>query len=60
MDFPEEKVISNIKYIGNNSSATIPIAIDANLKSGKIKKGDTLLLVAFGAGLIWGGALIRL
>ncbi len=60
MRVPEEKVISNIKYIGNNSSATIPIAIDANLKSGRIKKGDTLLLVAFGAGLIWGGALIQL
>ncbi len=60
MKFPHEKVISNIQYVGNNSSATIPIAIDANVKSGKIKKGDTLLLVAFGAGLIWGGALIRL
>ncbi len=60
MDVPQEKVISNIKYVGNNSSATIPIAIDANMKAGKIKKGDTLLLVAFGAGLIWGGALIKI
>ncbi|MBA3633036.1 MAG: ketoacyl-ACP synthase III [Acidobacteria bacterium] len=56
---PEEKVYSNIAEHGNTSSASIPIALDECLQSRKIKKGDLVLLTAFGGGVTWGGTLIR-
>ena len=56
---PEEKVYSNIAEHGNTSSASIPIALDECLQSGKIKSGDLVLLTAFGGGVTWGGTLIR-
>lgn len=59
VDFPLEKVVSTIKYIGNNSAATIPVAVDTAVKDGRVNRGDTLLLVAFGAGLVWGSILLE-
>lgn len=56
---PEEKVFSNIAEHGNTSSASIPIAIDECIQSGRIKEGDLVLLTAFGGGVTWGGTLIR-
>lgn len=56
---PEEKVYSNIAQHGNTSSASIPIALDECLQSGKIKAGDLVLLTAFGGGVTWGGTVIR-
>ncbi len=56
---PEEKVYSNIAYHGNTSSASIPIAMDECIQSGKIKEGDLVLLTAFGGGVTWGGTVIR-
>lgn len=56
---PEEKVYSNIAYHGNTSSASIPIAMDECLQSGKIKEGSLVLLTAFGGGVTWGGTVIR-
>jgi 3-oxoacyl-[acyl-carrier-protein] synthase III len=56
---PEEKVYSNIAEMGNTSSASIPIAIDECIQSGKIKEGSLVLLTAFGGGVTWGGTLIR-
>lgn len=56
---PEEKVYSNIAEHGNTSSASIPIAIDECIQSGKIKDGSLVLLTAFGGGVTWGGTLIR-
>jgi 3-oxoacyl-[acyl-carrier-protein] synthase III len=56
---PEEKVYSNIAEHGNTSSASIPIAIDECIQSGKIKEGSLVLLTAFGGGVTWGGTLIR-
>ncbi len=56
---PEEKVYSNIAQHGNTSSASIPIALDECLQSGKIKEGDLVLLTAFGGGVTWGGTVIR-
>ncbi len=55
----EEKVYSNIAEHGNTSSASIPIALDECIKSGKIKEGSLVLLTAFGGGVTWGGTLIR-
>lgn len=55
----EEKVYSNIAMHGNTSSASIPIALDECLESGKIKEGSLVLLTAFGGGVTWGGTVIR-
>ncbi|MBP7475408.1 MAG: ketoacyl-ACP synthase III [Pyrinomonadaceae bacterium] len=56
---PEEKVYSNIADMGNTSSASIPIAMDECIQSGKIKEGSLVLLTAFGGGVTWGGTVIR-
>lgn len=56
---PEDKVYSNIAEHGNTSSASIPIAIDECIESGKIKDGSLVLLTAFGGGVTWGGTVIR-
>ena len=56
---PEEKVYSNIAEHGNTSSASIPIAIDECVESGKIKEGSLVLLTAFGGGVTWGATVIR-
>ncbi len=59
LEIPVEKVYSNIAEHGNTSSASIPIALDECIESGKIKEGDLVLLTAFGGGVTWGGTLIR-
>ncbi|CAN5572598.1 ketoacyl-ACP synthase III [soil metagenome] len=56
---PEEKVYSNIAEHGNTSSASIPIALDECIQSGKVKEGSLVLLTAFGGGVTWGGTVIR-
>ena len=56
---PNEKVYSNIAEMGNTSSASIPIAIDECIQSGRIKEGSLVLLTAFGGGVTWGGTVIR-
>ncbi len=54
-----KKVIINIQKYGNTSSATIPIAFAEALRANKIRRGDIVLLDAFGAGLTWGSVLLR-
>jgi 3-oxoacyl-[acyl-carrier-protein] synthase-3 len=54
-----DKIYVNIQKYGNTSAASIPIALDEVARSGKLKKGDLVLLVAFGAGFTWGAVLIR-
>jgi 3-oxoacyl-[acyl-carrier-protein] synthase-3 len=54
-----EKVYSNISRVGNTSSASIPICLDECVRSGRIKKGDVILMSAFGAGVTWGGVVMR-
>jgi 3-oxoacyl-[acyl-carrier-protein] synthase-3 len=54
-----EKVVSNIAQHGNTSAASIPIAMDECIQSGRIKKGSTVLLTAFGGGVTWGGTVIK-
>jgi 3-oxoacyl-[acyl-carrier-protein] synthase III len=56
---PPEKVMVNVQNYGNTSSATIPIALREALDQGRIQKGDLILTVAVGAGMIWGANLIR-
>jgi 3-oxoacyl-[acyl-carrier-protein] synthase-3 len=60
LQVPAEKVLINIDRVGNTSSASIPILLDENVRAGKIKKGDTVLMCALGAGISWGSALVRM
>ncbi len=55
-----EKVLTNIERVGNTSSASIPILLDENVRTGRIKKGHTVLMSGLGAGISWGSALVRL
>lgn len=59
LGIPEEKVFSNIAEHGNTSSASIPIAIDECIQSGKVKEGSLVLLTAFGGGVTWGATVLR-
>jgi 3-oxoacyl-[acyl-carrier-protein] synthase-3 len=55
-----KKMIVTIEKYGNNSTASIPLALDESLRHGKIKKNDLVILVGFGAGLTYGANLVRL
>ncbi len=55
-----DKVILTLAEHGNTSAASVPLALDAGLRSGKIKSGDLILCEAFGAGFVWGASLIRI
>jgi 3-oxoacyl-[acyl-carrier-protein] synthase-3 len=59
LKLPDEKVFININEYGNTSAASVPIAFDECVRNGKIKRGDIVLLVAFGAGLTWGANVVE-
>ena len=59
LQIDEEKIFVNVHRYGNTSSASIPLALDEAHRGGRIKEGDLVLLVGFGAGLTWGSAIIR-
>lgn len=59
LDFPVEKTALSVEKYGNTSSASIPMAMNDLYESGQIKKGDLMLLDAFGGGFTWGSALVR-
>jgi 3-oxoacyl-[acyl-carrier-protein] synthase III len=59
LGLPQEKVIHNIHKYGNTTAATIPLLWDESVRSGRIQKGDLILMVAFGAGMHWGALLLR-
>ncbi|MEL6604875.1 MAG: beta-ketoacyl-ACP synthase III [Cyanobacteria bacterium J06614_10] len=54
-----ERVVSNMSRHGNTDAASIPIALDEWVRTGKIQSGDTLALCGFGAGLSWGAAILK-
>ena len=60
LGYPDEKVVTNIKYYGNTSAASIPIALAEGVEKGNVKLGSTAVLCGFGAGMTWGGAIVRL
>lgn len=60
LGLPKDRMFTNIQKYGNTSAASIPLAIDECRKTGRIKSGDLVLLVSFGAGFTWGSALLRL
>jgi len=59
LKIPVERFFVNLDRFGNTSAASIPLAIDEARRLGRVKPGDTTLLVAFGAGLTYGSALVR-
>ena len=60
LGLPPERVVVTVDKHANTSAASIPLALDVAVKDGRIKKGDLLLLEAFGGGLSWGASLVRL
>jgi 3-oxoacyl-[acyl-carrier-protein] synthase-3 len=56
---PQERVLSNLAHYGNTSAATIPLMLDEAVRDGRIQPGHLLASSGFGAGLSWGGALLR-
>jgi len=59
LHLPMDRVLINIDRYGNTSTGTIPVALDEAARTGRIDKGDLVLMVAFGAGFTWGGVLFR-
>ncbi len=59
LGWSDEKVAVNIQEYGNTSAASVPIALDEAVRAGRVEQGKLVVLVAFGAGLTWGGALVR-
>ncbi len=59
LELPMERFYVNVDRYGNTSAASIPIALDEARRAGRFQRGDTTLLVAFGAGLTYGSALVR-
>lgn len=59
MGLPEEKIFNNIQKYGNTTAASIPIALSEAIQQGKIKRGDLVLLSAFGSGFTWGSVLFE-
>jgi 3-oxoacyl-[acyl-carrier-protein] synthase III len=59
LHFPPEKVFVNIAKYGNTSAASIPIALDEAWRAGHVQPNDVLVFVAFGAGLTWANAVVR-
>ena len=58
-ELPEERVVVNIDRYGNMSAASIPVALEEAVRSGRLKRGDLVSMVGFGAGLTWGAAIMR-
>ena len=56
----QEKMIITIEKYGNNSTASIPVALDESMRNGKLKRGDLVIMVGFGAGLTYAANLVRL
>jgi 3-oxoacyl-[acyl-carrier-protein] synthase III len=59
LELPMERVIVTIRDQGNTSAASVPLALDTGIRDGRVRRGQLLLLEAFGGGFTWGSALIR-
>ena len=57
---PADKVIVTVERHANTSAASIPLALDAAIQDGRIKRGDLVLMEAMGGGLTWGACAFRL
>ena len=59
LDMPMERVVVTVDRHGNTSSGSVPLALDEAVRSGKVQRGQLVLLEAFGGGFTWGSALLR-
>ena len=59
LDMPMDRVIVTVDRTGNTSAGSVPLALDEAVRSGRVQRGQLLLLEAFGGGFTWGSALIR-
>ncbi len=59
LKMPMERVVTTVQTHGNTSAASVPLALNEAVRDGRIKRGETLLLEAFGGGFTWGSALIK-
>jgi 3-oxoacyl-[acyl-carrier-protein] synthase III len=59
LQIPMERVVMTVQEHGNTSAASVPMALDTAIRDGRIKRGDLLLLEAFGGGFTWGANLVR-
>ncbi|PJK00235.1 3-oxoacyl-ACP synthase [Lysobacteraceae bacterium NML03-0222] len=59
LEMPMDKVIVTVDKHGNTSSGSVPLALDTAVRSGKVERGQLLLLEAFGGGFTWGSVLLR-
>ncbi len=59
LEMPMDRVIVTVDRHGNTSAASVPLALDAAVRSGRVQRGQLLLLEAFGGGFTWGSALLR-
>lgn len=59
LGIPEEKTVVTVNRHGNTSAASVPLALDAAVRAGRIREGDTVMLQGVGAGMTWGSVLLR-
>ncbi len=59
LELPRERMANNIVHYANTTAATLPTAMHQSLEAGRLKKGDIVVLAAFGAGFTWGGTLLK-
>ncbi len=60
LDVPADRVITNLERVANTSTASIPIALDEALRDGTIRRGDVVVMTAFGAGVTYGAVVVRI
>jgi 3-oxoacyl-[acyl-carrier-protein] synthase-3 len=59
LGIPDEKVVVTVDRHGNTSAASVPLALDAAVRDGRIQRGQSVLLQGVGGGFTWGAALLR-
>ena len=59
LSLPAERVIVTVAHHGNTSAASVPLALDEAVKSGRVKRGQTLMLQGVGGGFTWGSVLLK-
>jgi 3-oxoacyl-[acyl-carrier-protein] synthase III len=59
LDMPMDRVVVTVDKHGNTSSGSVPLALDEAVRSGRVQRGQLVLLEAFGGGFTWGSALLR-
>ena len=59
LKLPMDRVIVTVDRHGNTSSGSVPLALDEAVRSGKVQRGQNVLLEAFGGGFTWASALLR-